>query len=300
MVILFMNEFSSFVKIKTSSEMLVDTNVGSDKLMINIDVIMRHLPCSIVSLDSQDVMGTHSLNIHGNLKKIKLDKDGKVIGIYSEKKSSIVSNQNHDSKNHEHDELPDFEDVKKAVQSQEGCQLVGYIEVLRVPGNIHISSHAFGSIIARLASEGQYKFDISHTINHISFGHESDINHIKNAFNEAILNPIDGISKTHGQDSRVYEYYLKVVPTVYTDINGNSFNVHQFTSNSNEVETHMMIPTIFFRYDISPIIMKINQSKESYFHFFIQICAIVGGMFTVVGILDHLIHRMSRSISKSE
>jgi hypothetical protein len=297
MVILFMNEFSAFVKIKTTSEMLVDTNVGADKLKINLDVIMKKLPCYIVSLDSQDVMGTHSLNIHGKFIKKRIDKDGKFIANYEEKNSEVSVPDSH---GHENIAMPDYDTVKKAVENSEGCQLVGFIEVLRVPGNVHISCHAYGQIISRLSSEGLLKLDISHIINHISFGNESDINHIKNNFDQGILNPIDGISKSQGNENKVYEYYLKVVPTVYTDIDGNSYNVHQFTSNSNEVPTQMMIPTIFFRYDISPILIKISQHKENYFHFFVQICAIVGGMFTVVGILDHLLHKMTRSISKSD
>ncbi len=298
MIVLFMNEFSAFVKVKTTSEMLVDTNIGSDKLKINIDVVLKKLPCAIVSIDSQDVMGTHSLNVHGHLIKKRIDKNGNIIDIYSEKKTSALT-QETSGHNHDHAELPDYELVKSAVINEEGCRLVGNLEVLRVPGNVHISSHAFGSIIARLIQEGVYKFDISHVINHISFGEEDDLNHIKNKFDYGILNPVDGISKTM-DGSKVYEYYLKVVPTVYTDIDKNSYFVHQFTSNSNEMESRMMIPTIFFRYDISPIVMKIDQYKESMFHFFVQICAIIGGMFTVVGILDNIIHRLTSRISKTE
>lgn len=286
MVILFFNEFSAFMKIKTSTEMLVDTNVGSDKLKINIDLVLNRMPCSIISVDSQDVMGTHSLNIHGKLVKNRLDSSGKVIGALVE----------HNALGHKHgeEEQPNYEEVKHAIKSQEGCQIVGNIEVLRVPGNFHISSHAYGPTITRLITEGVYKFDISHTVNHISFGDESDIKHIQNNFNVGILNPIDGVSKQKATEHKVYEYYLKVVPTSYTDVKGNTFNAHQFTANNNENNSEMMIPTIFFRYDISPILIRIKQYKLGFFHFFIQICAIVGGIFTVMGILDNLLHKLTK------
>jgi hypothetical protein len=276
--------------------MLVDTNVGSDKLKINLDITLKRLPCSIVSLDSQDVMGTHSLNIHGRLVKKKLDRNGIVIGELIENKLAHKTKGEH---THDDEDMPNYEDVKTAVREQEGCQLIGNIEVLRVPGNFHVSSHAFGNIIGRLAAEGFYKFDISHTVNHISFGDESDLKHIKNNFNVGILNPIDGVSKTHS-DNKIYEYYLKVVPTSYTDVSGKTYNAHQFTSNSNEVTANMMVPTIFFRYDISPILVKVVQYKQNVFHFFIQICAIVGGMFTVMGILDNLLDKLTRSNPKNE
>jgi len=53
----------------------------------------------------------------------------------------------------------------------------------------------------------------------------------------------------------------------------------------------MQLPAIFFRYDLSAITVKTKQYKETLFHFFIQICAIVGGVFTVVGILDSIVNK---------
>ena len=209
MVFLFMNEFLAFRKIKTTSEMLVDTDINSDKLKINIDVSMSHLPCSLVSLDTQDVLGTHSVNKHGSLVKKKLNSQGQVIGVENDFKTG-----------HDENTQPDFELVKTAAKNKEGCQIVCSIEVLRVPGNFHISSHAYGQTIARLIAEADFKLDITHTINHISFGEESDINQIKTNFNDGILNPIDGVKK-EAVEGKIYEYYLKVVPTSYTDISGN-------------------------------------------------------------------------------
>jgi len=38
--------------------------------------------------------------------------------------------------------------------------------------------------------------------------------------------------------------------------------------------------------------------KESFFHFLVQICAIIGGIFTVAGIIDLVIHRSVAHILK--
>ena len=297
MVLLFLNEFSSFVKIKTSSEMLVDTNSNSDKLTINVDIILHKIPCSIISIDAQDIMGGHTLNVHGLITKTKLDASGNNIGSYLEAKTGENKNevalQNSDH-NSNHPRPPKYEDVKKAVLDKEGCKLEGTIQVLRVPGNFHISTHAYGSIVAKLLSEGIFKLDLSHKINHISFGDETDIRNIKSKFDVGILNPLDGVEKIDHTNQKLYEYYLKVVPTTFVDIEENTLSAHQFTSNSNENINNNMISTIFFRYDISPILIKITQYRELFFHFFIQICAIVGGMFTVMGIIDHLLYKLTR------
>ena len=81
------------------------------------------------------------------------------------------------------------------------------------------------------------------------------------------------------------------MPTTYTDIRGNSYYVNQFTSSTNEVPAQMMLPAIYFRFDLSPISVKYWQYKENIFHFIIQLCAIIGGIFSVTGIIDALIHK---------
>lgn len=52
-----------------------------------------------------------------------------------------------------------------------------------------------------------------------------------------------------------------------------------------------MLPAIYFRFDLSPITVKNWQYKEDFTHFFVQICAIIGGVFAVTGIFDGLIHK---------
>lgn len=150
-----------------------------------------------------------------------------------------------------------------------------------------------------MLTEHALKLDLTHTINHISFGDESHVKHIIDEFGVGILNPLDSRHVDQVDENKIYEYYLKVVPSIYQDINDSEFKAHQFTANSNTVEFNMIVPTIFFRYDISPILVRIVQYKQKFFHFFIQICAIVGGIYTVTGILDSLIHKMFTSEKKS-
>lgn len=93
--------------------------------------------------------------------------------------------------------------------------------------------------------------------------------------------------KNHGV---MHQYYISVVPTTFVTLNKTELYVHQFTANSNEIKTHMM-PAIFFRYDLSPVTVRVSQFKANFFHFMVQICAIIGGVFTVAGILDSIVHK---------
>ena len=89
-----------------------------------------------------------------------------------------------------------------------------------------------------------------------------------------------------------------MVPTTYTDINNNFWHVHQFTASSNEVVSNML-PAVYFRFDLSPVTVRYWQYKENFNHFLIQICAIIGGIFSVTGIIDALIHQSVLYLLKS-
>ena len=76
---LILTEVSRFLTYQTKSDMLVDISHHDDRLNINIDIVFPKMPCDVLSLDVQDVMGTPVVDIAGSLFKKKIDKDGNVI-----------------------------------------------------------------------------------------------------------------------------------------------------------------------------------------------------------------------------
>jgi Endoplasmic reticulum vesicle transporter len=114
--------------------------------------------------------------------------------------------------------------------------------------------------------------DLSHQINHISFGSEKDIVQIRKRFNQGVLNPLDGSKKMKKEGDEhvgiMHQYYISVVPTTYVDVSSREYYVHQFTANSNEVETHHL-PALYFRYDLSPVTVRFTQYRENFLHFLV-------------------------------
>lgn len=51
------------------------------------------------------------------------------------------------------------------------------------------------------------------------------------------------------------------------------------------------LPGVFFFYELSPIMVKFTETRKSLPHFLTQLCAILGGVFTVAGMLDRLVRR---------
>ena len=78
-----MSEISHYLSVQTKSDMLVDISHHDDRLNINIDIEFPKMPCDVLSLDVQDVMGTHTVDIAGSLFKKKLSKTGGVLSSVS-------------------------------------------------------------------------------------------------------------------------------------------------------------------------------------------------------------------------
>ena len=130
----------------------------------------------------------------------------------------------------------------------------------------------------------------------MSFGYDSDFRNINQKFKilqEKLVSTFsleDIVSNKNIKNN--YEYYMKIIPTTYIDIVGKSYNVYQISTNEHEYESPTDIPSIYFRYDLSPISVSYKQQQRHNFHFFVNLCAIVGGVYTVVGILYSIINAL--------
>ena len=55
---------------------------------------------------------------------------------------------------------------------------------------------------------------------------------------------------------------------------------------------------VFFLYDLSPMMVQMTEHRRSLAHFLTGVCAIVGGIFTVAGMVDGILYQSSRAIKK--
>ena len=73
-----------------------------------------------------------------------------------------------------------MERVSEAFKNNEGCTLDGYILVNKVPGNFHVSAHAFTGVLPSIMAKNNLKsLDLSHKINHLSFGDTKAVKKVK-------------------------------------------------------------------------------------------------------------------------
>ena len=144
-----------------------------------------------------------------------------------------------------------------------------------------------------MANERILKINAQHTINEISFGETSQRYQIKKNFGKNIAklsSSLNDVKKKYEKLTSVYQYYLKIVPTKYVSYK-NEINDYQYTYNSYEERGIHEMPSMNFRYDLSPITVEYKLYKETFLNFLINIFAILGGVFTVTGIIDAIIHQ---------
>ena len=65
---------------ESQADLIIDMSHRDDFVNVNIDITMKSMPCDILSLDVQDILGTHKQDVFGDtLHKIRLNKNGERI-----------------------------------------------------------------------------------------------------------------------------------------------------------------------------------------------------------------------------
>lgn len=185
-------------------------------------------------------------------------------------------------------------------QAGEGCRLHGFLHVNKVQGNFHFApgkalqtDHMHVHDLQALSF--MQSFDLSHTINRLNFGEDYP----------GIINPLDGVQKVwrHQGTNAMYQYHITIVPTTYKKPTGDIINSNQFSVTEHEriiaAGGRGGLPGAFFIYDFSPIMVSFSERTTSFAHFLTSLCAIVGGIFTVAGIIDSFIYHLTKTLAKN-
>jgi hypothetical protein len=209
-------------------------------------------------------------------------------------------------------------DVKSQMEAKEGCNVFGFLEVPKVNGNFHFGpghgiQHSFGDS-GELIDFTYRKFNISHKINTLSFG----------AYAPGVPGGIlDNRVMTISEGAGMQQYFVKLVPTIYQKLGSRSTYIknskdaaadtHDIHSFQYSVTEHLrkleisaaqmematgLLPGIFFNYELSPIRVRLEEKRRSLTHLLTNICAIVGGAFTVGSLVDSIVSFVIDALSK--
>uniref|UniRef100_A0A2P2KUD2 Endoplasmic reticulum vesicle transporter C-terminal domain-containing protein n=1 Tax=Rhizophora mucronata TaxID=61149 RepID=A0A2P2KUD2_RHIMU len=197
------------------------------------------------------------------------------------------------------------DNAKRPAPLTGGCRIEGYVRVKKVPGNLIFA-----------ARSGAHSFDasqmnMSHVISHLSFGIKISPKKMSDAKR---LIPYLGRShdRLNGRsfinhraiDANVtVEHYLQIVKTEVVTGSGSRehklIEEYEYTAHSSLAKS-VYIPVAKFHFELSPMQVLITENSKSFSHFITNICAIIGGVFTVAGILDSILHNTIRIMKKVE
>lgn len=80
---------------------------------------------------------------------------------------------------------------------------------------------------------------------------------------------------------------------------GGVYDAYEYIAHSH---TYMSdaVPTAKFTYDLSPIQIVVKEENRKWYHFLTTTCAIVGGVFTIAGVLDSILYSTIKLAKKVE
>eukprot|EP00997_Jenningsia_sp_PLL12_P005618 NODE_2165_length_973_cov_44.967532_g1778_i0.p1 GENE.NODE_2165_length_973_cov_44.967532_g1778_i0~~NODE_2165_length_973_cov_44.967532_g1778_i0.p1 ORF type:complete len:129 (-),score=17.56 NODE_2165_length_973_cov_44.967532_g1778_i0:32-418(-) len=104
------------------------------------------------------------------------------------------------------------------------------------------------------------------------------------------LRPLDGVGQDSHSPHTTYEYFLDIIPSIYSNPELVQTKSYQMTAHMHHFEgPPNQMPAVYVRYQLSPITVMFKQRYKQFSHFLTYVCAIVGGVFTVAGLLNSIL-----------
>mmetsp|Transcript_24032 Transcript_24032/g.52939 ORF Transcript_24032/g.52939 Transcript_24032/m.52939 type:complete len:373 (-) Transcript_24032:63-1181(-) len=314
MVLLFVSELRNHLAVEVADHIIVDTTLNQ-KLPIGLNITFPHLRCDEVSVDTVDSLGENQVDIAGGLTKLNLDargflshgdreaKSGECLSCMEaateedEKRCCNTCQQLKDA--YADAGLPYFHILDTAPQCKDsvGCQVHGDVLVSKVAGNVHVALgkstirdgkhvHEFN---IRDVNDG---FNTSHIIHRLEFGERV----------HGVESPLEGTTKIVASGAYMFHYYIKLVPTLYSGRNGVVYT-HQYSVTGSEKNVMhkkgelLGLPGVFLVYEFTPFMVQKVEKAVPLSHFLISISAIIGGVFTVAGLIDGMLYKSFRGLT---
>jgi thiol-disulfide isomerase/thioredoxin len=175
----------------------------------------------------------------------------------------------------------------------EGCMITGTLQLKRVPGSLTVTAHS------EWHSFEENQIDVSHAVNHFSFG-ELARRSPRLMQHTASLDGVVMDAKTRRRIT--HHHYMKIVETFFDEVYMFSYDhlktmfgmttqqayTYQFTKHSHSYVTPKGNgpAQARFQFDIDPMAIKVSVEEVPTMRFITSMCAIVGGAYAVMGLID--------------
>ncbi|CAG8979227.1 hypothetical protein HYALB_00011284 [Hymenoscyphus albidus] len=284
------NEISHWWRGHENHTVSVEKAIGHD-LQINFDMVVA-MKCDNIHINVQDAAGDRILA--GDM----LKRDATIWNHWVDAKGVHALGKDENGKvdtgegYHDHEEGFGEEHVHDIISSagnsrrakfaktprlwggvDDSCRVYGKLEVNKVQGDFHITARGHGYQEWGAAHLDHDAFNFSHIVSELSFGQ----------FYPSLQNPLDRTIATTPNHFHKFQYFLSIVPTIYT-AEATSFgfrslftNQYAVTEQSHEVNDHN-VPGIFFKYDIEPMLITVDEYRDGFLRLAVKLVNVCSGV----------------------
>lgn len=170
-----------------------------------------------------------------------------------------------------------------------GCNMAGFVMVKKVPGTLHFTARAEGH------SFDHAWMNLTHAVHALHFGAKPTPRKLRAlerlhpaGLQEDWLDKMAGLAFFSDHAQHTHEHWLSVVLTSVVPLRGGlaaRYDAYEYSAVSNTFISDST-PSARFSYGISPIQVVVREAPRHWYRFLTTTCAIVGGVYTVAGMLD--------------
>lgn len=182
-----------------------------------------------------------------------------------------------------------------------GCQLAGHLLLDRAPGNFHILARSnHHDLVTEMTN-------VSHMVNELYIGDPTAMHWIHEKRSkvptevEPTITPLNGNAYPTHELHESYHHYIKLIATKIEGMKVGTRELvfYQMLANSQlAYYDKSLTPEAKFAYDLSPIAVKYSFRSRKWYAYLTSIFAIIGGVFTVVGMIEGFLGRIVSRVGK--
>lgn len=308
------NELKDWYKGTESHHFSVEKGV-SRQIQMNIDMVVK-MPCDDVRINMQDVAGDHVLAAsllqrestswdawnrkmntisHGVREYQTLDSDDPR-RAYEIERDQHAKHVLEEVRWNPKRIFPKGPKLKRHEQ-EDSCRIYGSLEGNKIAADFHITARGHGYF--EMGEHLDHRaFNFSHMISEFSFG----------AAYPNLLNPLDKTIAVTEEQFYSYQYFLNIVPTIYTTAgivdpythalpdpstmtrsqrkNTVFTNQYSVTSQSHAIDKSLQrvrVPGIFYKFNVEPILLIVSAQRGSLLALLVRLVNLASGVLATGG-----------------
>lgn len=303
-VLLVISETSRCISLHLVEEMSVDAS-REETMHIRFNITFPALPCRAIRVTMGDSSGnfeTESIlkQVHdGEIHKWRLDEHGR--------RMERQEFENVRGSDNPYQILLDYKDLKSIrdeIIGHQGCNIYGWMDVKRVSGNIALMVRQ-EAILAAEDDVGTMEALIARYMRHmgglpverkapllLNASHIINMFHFGTSY-KGQIRPLEDGNRVDRQATGLDKYFIKVVPVTIVSYWGRQMHSHDYSVTEyyeSIPDGSPTLPGTLFMYDLWPIRVTKTTSRLGLLHLLVRLCAIIGGLWTVTGLANRIIH----------